>query len=147
KGPDAAQDRNGKMIARLIADVPLDARDDIVDRLRSNTRASRSTPNPQAPEGKMATVRIDVTLSNESLETDDTVSTPFKTGLTLSLNGLWLSLNLLLRGVLFLLPWVVLIVAIAWVIWKLSRRPAPPVVVPIIATAEGPASPPPPSAS
>jgi hypothetical protein len=148
KGPETAQSRSGKMIARVVADVPVDVRDDVVEKLKSHIRGSRSTPNPSAPEGKMATVRIDVTISNEALDTkDDTVATPFQSGISGTLGALWMSVRWLLTGILFVLPFAVVVVPVVWLMWKFWWKAEPQMVRPVVATAAGPVGSTPPPAS
>jgi hypothetical protein len=139
KGPTTAQERNGKVIARVIYDVPLPAKDAIVEKLKATgqVRASQSVPNPQAPEGKMALARIDVTFSNEVLvPREDTLTSQLRSGLAVSLRGLSWSVNLLVVGVLFVLPWVLLLAAAIWLVRRLWRQA--PAVQPAAAAAPTP---------
>ena len=59
------REASGKASARLVYDVPLAAADRLVQRFRESgqVRAFTSSRNPQAPEGKYATVHLDVTLA------------------------------------------------------------------------------------
>jgi anti-sigma factor RsiW len=123
------QERNGRVTARVIADVPLTAEAGLTARLKSAgvVRVQRVTRNPQAPEGKLAVARLDVTFSNEVLlPRDEGLLAQVRNGLSFSLRGLSLSVSWLIVGVLFLLPWVLLVYAVVWLLRRLWRpEPAP----------------------
>jgi hypothetical protein len=126
------QERNGRVTARVLIDVPLAAEAGLAAKLKSAgvVRVQRVTRNPQAPEGKLAVARLDVTLSNEVLlPRDEGLWAQVRNGLSFSLRGLSLSVSWLIVGVLFLLPWALLLYAVVWLFRRLWRaEPAPAAV-------------------
>src|SRR5207249_3442664 len=114
-----------RVIARVIFDVPLAVAPAVVERLKATgqVRASQSVPNPQAPEGKLAVARIDVTFQNVEVlvPRDDSLTTQTRNGLSFSLRGLSASVSFLIVGLLFVLPWVLLLVAALWLVRRLWR--------------------------
>jgi phosphopantetheinyl transferase len=134
KGPERVEERSGKVIARVHADVPASVAPAVLEKLKSQVRASQTIPNPQAPEGKLSVVRIEVTFSNPGalVPPDDSLLTQIRHGLSFSLRGLSLSLNVLIVGLLFVLPWLLVIFAIIWVfnrIWRSARPAVQPAMV------------------
>lgn len=77
-------------------------------------------------------MRFSVTLSNGALllPRDEGLWAQVRNGLSFSLRGLSLSLNFLIVGVLFVLPWLVLLGVMLWVVRRIWR----PVVVQAAAT-------------
>jgi hypothetical protein len=64
---NTSRDRNGHVTTKLIFEVPLSAAGSLTDRLKvaGVVRSFKSTRDPQATDGKYATARIEVTLSNQ----------------------------------------------------------------------------------
>jgi hypothetical protein len=83
----------------------------------------RNVPNRQAPEGKLAVARFDVTLANADLlvPPEEGLWAETRSGLVTSLRGLAKSVNYLIVGVLFVLPWLLVIGAVVWMIWRIWR--------------------------
>ena len=61
------RDRNGRVTAHLVYEVPLATAAGVVERFKAagTVRAFQSVRDPQAADGRFATARIHVTLSNE----------------------------------------------------------------------------------
>lgn len=122
-------ERNGQVTARVIVDVPLAASASLVEKVRSSghVRAHQLTQNQQAPAGKLAIARLDVTLSNADLlvPRDEGLWQHLRHGLSVSLRGLAVSAGWLIIGVLFVLPWLLLILAAVWLVRRLWRAKAP----------------------
>jgi hypothetical protein len=137
KGPLTASQQNGRVTARVVYDVPLAVAPAIVEKVKQvgKVRVSQEAPNPQAPDGKFAVARIEVTLTNAELlvPRDEGLWAQVQRGLSISFRGLSVSVSFLIIGVLFVLPWLVLIGAIVWI----ARRIWRPAVV--VQTATGPA--------
>ncbi len=140
------QEPNGRVSGRAIYDVPLSVAPTVVERLKASgqVRVQQTVRNPNAPEGKLAVARLDVTLSNELLvPSDETLWAQVRKGLSYSLRGLSLSVAYLIFGLLVLLPWALLIGAVVWVARRLTRgaeaTPVPVAVAPVAggATATG----------
>jgi hypothetical protein len=96
-------------------------------------------PNPQAPEGKLAIARIVVTFENAEVlvSRDDGLMAQVRSGLSSSLRGLFWSVNFLIIGLLFVLPWLLLIYAMVWLARRMWRPAvlAPAGMAPTEATA------------
>jgi hypothetical protein len=120
-------DRSGQYTVRIIADVPFASATAIAEQLRNlgRVRADQVAENQQAPSGRLAIARLDVTLSNELLVPhDEGLWSQLRYGLSVSLRGLALSAGWLIIGVLFVLPWLLLVLAAVWLIRRLFRSPA-----------------------
>jgi hypothetical protein len=126
-------ERNGRVTARAVYDVPLSAETGLVDRLKSvgHIRVHQLARDPQAPDGKLALARLDVTLSNAELlvPQDQGFWSHLRGGLSISLRGLFMSLSWLIVGVLFVLPWVVIVYVIVRLVRRLWGSPSPTTVV------------------
>jgi len=120
-GGDISQDQAGRVTAQTIVEVPIDKAASILDQLErmGRRRGKQVSFNQQVPEG-LARARIDVTFSNSaaSLGGEETSWDAIRRGLETSALGLRWSLQMLIIGICFVAPWVLVI----WGIWKLSRR-------------------------
>jgi P2-related tail formation protein len=111
---DAKLDRDagGRATARLVFEVPLAAAAGLVERLKGTgtVRAAQSARDPQATEGKYATARINVTLTNvESLVPDDAgLWAKVRRGLSISASVLLTSVTWVVFGLCVVLPWAVI---------------------------------------
>ena len=116
------QDRAGHVTARVVVDVPLDKADAIIDQLdrMGYRRGKQVSFDNSVPEGRFARARIDATFSNSSASLGGEESTwdALRHGLATSGRGLRWSLQYLIVGLCFVLPWVLLV----WLIWRLFRR-------------------------
>jgi hypothetical protein len=121
-------DRNGQMTAIVTYDVPLASAPALIEWVRNagNVRTHQMAQNQQAPSGKLAIARLDVTLSNSDLLVPRTegLGAQLRYGLSISLRGLALSAGWLLIGLLFVLPWALLVGAAVWLARRL-RGPGP----------------------
>jgi hypothetical protein len=121
-----ARERTGKVTAHLVYDVPLTAAPSVVEKIKSAgaVRLQQSTRDQQAPEGRYATARFDVTLSNTDLivPTDDGLWTQVRRGLTYSVSVLLMSVTWVVFGLCVVLPWGV----VGYGGYRLFRRFAPP---------------------
>jgi hypothetical protein len=127
---DAVQDSGGRVKVRVIYRVPLAAASGVAARVKSagQVRVNRLIPNPKAPEGKLAVAELDVTLSNAELlvPSEQGLWAQVRHGLSVSLRGLSWSASWLIVGLLFVLPWLLLIYAVVWLVRRMWRgRPAP----------------------
>ncbi len=122
-------ERSGRVTARVIYIVPLAAAPGVIEKIRDlgHVRVDERMLNQQAPTGKLAVARLDVTLSNELLvPQDQALWSQLRQGLSISLRGLAISAGWLLIGVLFVLPWVLVVLALLWLVRRLWRStPAP----------------------
>jgi len=86
-------------------------------------RVQSLEPHPKAPEGKLAVAELDVTLSNAELlvPSEQGLWAQVRHGLSVSLRGLSWSASWLIVGLLFVLPWLLLIYAAVWLARRLFR--------------------------
>jgi hypothetical protein len=122
-----SHERSGRVTAKLVYDVPLSAAPSLVDRVKGmgTVRVQQSGRNPQVPDSELATARIDVTLSNAELivAPDEGLWPSIRQGLMVSIKALSISLMCVIIGVLFVLPWALVIYAIYRVVMRLRRPP------------------------
>jgi hypothetical protein len=76
--------------------------------------------NPQAPQGKLARGRLEVTLADTSasLGGDETTWDAIRHGLAVSGQGLRWSAQMVVVGICFVAPWILAI----WIAWRLFTR-------------------------
>ena len=100
---------SGRVTAKLVYEVPLAAAASLAEQFKKTgtVREQQSVRDPQRPEGKFATARIDVTLKNEDkIVADDAgVWPPVKRGLKYSASVLLTSLTWVVFGLCVVLPW------------------------------------------
>lgn len=105
----SGRERNGKTTARLVYEVPLAAASGLVEKFKGagSVRVLNSARDPQAPEGKSATARIDITLSSVEgiVNSEDGLWTPVKKGLSYSAEVLLTSMTWVVFGLCVVLPW------------------------------------------
>jgi hypothetical protein len=128
KGPMSDHEPNGRVTALVLFEVPLAAGPALGEKLRNSgqVRMKKIVPNQQAPEGKLAVVHFLVTLANSEVlvPQDEGIIGNVRKGLSYSLRGLSVSVSVLIVGVLFVLPWLVLIAAGWWVVRRIWGRRA-----------------------
>jgi hypothetical protein len=126
QGPQVTEQRSGRMTVHITYDVPLAAAPGLVEQIKAFGRigVQQTVQDAQAPEGRLALARLDVTLSNgEQLVPGGTgLWEQVWRGLSFSLRGLSLSAMWLVVGVLFVLPWLVFLYAVVWLVRRLWRR-------------------------
>jgi hypothetical protein len=139
------RDRTGKVTVRAVYEVPLAAAAGLVEQFKKagTVRQSQSTRDPQAPDGKYATARIDVTLTGAEpiVGADDGLWPPVRKGLTYSASVLLTSVTWVVFGLCVVLPWAL----VGFGGYRLVRwmaRPAPaPAAVPVTTAPPPPATP------
>jgi glycine cleavage system regulatory protein len=121
-----ARERNGRVTAKLVFDVPLATAPGLVERFRAAgvVRAQQATRNLQVPAGKLALARLDVTLSNAELilPSEEGFWPQIRTGLKTSLLAIAWSLTVVIVGVCFVLPWVLVLYGLYLLVSRLRRR-------------------------
>jgi hypothetical protein len=124
-------EKNGQVTARVVFDVPLSAAASLAEKFKAagHVRVDEVSEDPAAPEGRLALGRLVVTLSNTPLlvPTDQGLWSQIRGGLAFSLRGLSISASWLVVGLLFVLPWllvlyVVLLLVRRW--WRGAAVPA-----------------------
>jgi hypothetical protein len=122
------RERNGRVITRLLLDVPLKAAPAFVERIKAagTLRTQQSSRDPQGPEGDLATARLDVTLSNTELivPSDQGLWPRVRQGLATSFLALSWSLTAVIVGLFFVLPWALVLYVLYRLVARLRRRPA-----------------------
>lgn len=119
-----SQDAGGRLRAHVTYDVPASAAGGLLERFKGlgQARVQMVSHNRQAPDGKLATARFDVTLTSELLvPADEGLWPQVRKGLSYSLRGLTLSVSWLIFAVLVLLPWALLLGGVAWLFRRLFR--------------------------
>jgi hypothetical protein len=120
-----AHERAGRVTARLVYDVPLAAAPSLVEKFKGAgvVRVQQSSRDPQAPDGRFATARLDVTLSNADLivPKDDGLWPQVRRGLSVSVAVLLMSVTWVVFGLCVVLPWAV----VGYGGYRLFRRLAP----------------------
>jgi hypothetical protein len=129
------KDRDGRGIGRVTVDVPLDKSGAIVSsaRERGTLRAIDATKDLQVPPGQLARARVDDTFvtADTLVAPERGLHTSVRRGLATSLSGLMWSLQLIVIGVCFVLPWAVVLYAI----WRLMKRRRAAVTAPVASPA------------
>jgi ACT domain-containing protein len=119
---DISQDQNGRSVAHVIVEVPLSQADILSDQIESwgHRRSRQVNHNAQAPKGKLARGRLEVTLADAAtgLGGEETTSDAIRNGLAVSGQGLRWSVQMLVIGGCIVLPWI----AVLWVGWRLLKR-------------------------
>ena len=125
------KERNGQVSARVVFDVPLNDAAALAEKFKNagHVRIHQVTSDPHAPEGKLAIGRLVVTLSNTPLlvPSDQGLWSQVRGGLAFSLRGLSISASWLIVGLLFVLPWVLVLYAVVWLgrrLWRTEAVPA-----------------------
>ena len=113
---------SGRITATLLFNVPLAAKDELVRKFKGfgKVRDSKSSSNPQAPETKLATVHLDVILTNlpPIVPSDEGMWPQIRTSLSYSFRMLSLSLMFIVFGLSVVLPWALVL----WVVVKLVKK-------------------------
>jgi autotransporter-associated beta strand protein len=120
---------NGQASGKLAVDVPAGQANAVIDQARQlgSVRAVRASQNPQVPGGSLSRARIEVTLVTPDtlVEPGTGVWATIRNGLATSVTGLLWSLRLIVIGLCFVLPWV-LILAIGWRLVRRRNKSAAP---------------------
>ena len=108
-----AHEPSGKTTAKLVYDLPLAAASGLIEKLKTagTVRVNQTSRDPKATDGKFASARIEVTLSNTDLllPKDDGVWHQVRKGLALSATTLLASLTGLVFALCVVLPWMIVV--------------------------------------
>ncbi len=124
--------RDGRVIATLLFNVPLGAKEELVRKFKAfgdgKLRESKSSSNLQAAETKLATVHLDVILTNLApiVPSDEGIAPALRNSMSKAFFALTWSVVWIFFGLAVVLPWA-LIVWIAFKIVKkiIGKTPAP----------------------
>ncbi len=114
----------GRVTAHIILDTYVSATNTVlndIDNLGGLQKNYQETRNAQAPETKTFTKeRIDLQLTSRSLivQPDQGLGSSFRAALTSAAGALFLALYYILTGLLFLVPFTIIV----WPIWTLHKR-------------------------
>jgi uncharacterized membrane protein len=138
----SSHERAGRDSARLVYDMPLSAASSLVEKFKAAgaVRAQHSARDLQAPDGRFATARIDVTLANIDpiVAKDDGLWPQVRRGLSFSVTVLLTSVTWIVFGLCVVLPWAV----VGYGGYRLFKRLAPSSASPPVAPAPVPPTPP-----
>jgi hypothetical protein len=136
------RESSGKTTAKLTIEVPFSSAQEMVAKFKSvgTVHVYQSKDDPQAPNGKFATARLEITLTNAEgiVPEDDGVWTQVKKGLSYSALALLKSVGWVVFGLCVVLPWAV----IGFAGYRVVRR----AVTPPATSASTPVAPPEPPA-
>jgi glycine cleavage system regulatory protein len=112
--------------AKVVYDVPLSAADALVDKIKAHGQVRRQVVElkTDAPDGKLALARITVGLGTADLliPQEEGFWAQVRHGLSVSLRGLSISAGWLIVGLLFVLPWIIVLWLVVLGIRKLWWR-------------------------
>ncbi len=108
-----AHEPSGKTTAKLVYDLPLAAASGLIEKLKTagTVRVNQTSRDPKATDGKFASARIEVTLSNTDLllPKDDGVWHQVRKGVAFSATALLASLTWLIFALCVVLPWMIVV--------------------------------------
>jgi glycine cleavage system regulatory protein len=116
-----SQDANGRTVAQLSVEVPLDKADALIDvaKGQGKVRTAESSKNTQVPDGPLARARLNLTIGTGEtiVAAADGFWPRLRGGLSTSVNGLLWSFELIVIGLCLVGPWALLI----WGGWRFLR--------------------------
>jgi hypothetical protein len=117
-----SRESDGRSAARMVLDIPLGKASQMIDQIKSlgEVRTERSTRNAQVPEGSLSRARIEVALATPQaiVSGEKSIWGSIRDGLGTSFAGLMWSLQILVVGLCFVVPWGLVL----WGAWKLVKR-------------------------
>jgi hypothetical protein len=117
-----SREPNGRVMAKVVADVPLGRSMEMVRRTRDQglVQFRRDARDEAVPQGTLARARVDVTLANEELivEGGQGLGERIREGLRTSVTGLLWSVQLIVIGLLLVAPWALIV----YFGWRIARR-------------------------
>ena len=132
------RESSGRTTAKLGYELPLASAASVVQQFKSegNVHVSQTTQDPQAPNGKFATAKLEVTLTNAEaiVAADDGLWPQVRRGLTNSLSALLKSVSYVVFGLFAVLPWAV-IGFLGYRVIRQTVRPTPSAAAPATSTA------------
>jgi hypothetical protein len=121
-----SHDPSGHVSARLVFDVPLAAAPGLVEKLKSagKVRAQQTRRSRQAAEGELALARLEVTLGSQDrlVPRDEGLWTQVRKGLATSFVAISWSVVVVVIGLCFVLPWIVVLYAAYLIVRRVRRR-------------------------
>lgn len=122
-----SQERGGQTIGKLVVEVPLAKSLELITHAKSqgSVRMVQSTKDAQGVDVSLARARVDMTFATSAglVAPDQGLWSTIRRGLATSMTGLMWSLQLIIIGLCFVGPWVI-VIALIWKVIK-RRRNAP----------------------
>lgn len=113
EGSQKTRSSSGQVLGKMIIEVPLAKAPEVHLAVAGLGRelSSQHSDNPNVPETSLTRARFQVTMATEDpiVGADSGVWAAIKSGLSTSARGLFFSLQWIVVGVLFVVPWVLLI--------------------------------------
>jgi hypothetical protein len=117
-----SKEPTGRTIARLLLEIPLAKANTVIDQLKSvgAARVERESIDSQVPEGKLSHARIEATLATPDaiVAADQGFWGSIRRGLSTSAAGLLWSLQVIIVGLCFVVPWALML----WGAWRVFKR-------------------------
>ncbi len=121
---NVANDRSGRVTAKLVYDVPLSSAAGVIEKAKAAgvVRVQQTGRDQSATDGKFATARLDIVISNADLivPKDDGVWPQVRKGLAMSASALLSSLSWVIVGLCVVLPWML----VGFIGYRVVRRAA-----------------------
>lgn len=117
------KEANGRTSARFVLDVPVRNTMNMLTAirdLRGEEKVHQTIKNANAPDSRYSVERIELTLASRDqiISNDKGFGSTIRAALGASAAALLYSLYLVVTGVLFIGPWVLIL----WIVWRLFKR-------------------------
>jgi|GEM_PF-1458749 len=117
------KEANGRTTARFVLDVPVRNTMNMLTAirdLRGEEKVHQTIKNANAPDSRYSVERIELTLASRDqiISNDKGFGSTIRAALGASAAALLYSLYLVVTGVLFIGPWVLIL----WIVWRLFKR-------------------------
>jgi hypothetical protein len=120
-----SRETNGRVMAKVVADVPLGRAMEMVAKTRGEGRVQfrRDGRDENVPAGSLSRYRVEATLANEELivESGQGLGARIREGVRTSVTGLLWSVQLIVIGLFLVAPWALVV----WFAWRVIRRGRP----------------------
>ena len=118
-----SKEPNGRVIGHLVIDVPVTSAMTVLTKIHDlggNEKVNQVVKNMQVPDTRFAKERIDITLTSKDalVDRDKGLGSTLRAALGSAAAALLWSLYLIITGVLFIGPWLL----IAWIMWRIFKR-------------------------
>jgi hypothetical protein len=121
-GPMKKRLANGKLEADITYNVPLISAGGLVESFKKEgvVVGQNEGKNPKAPEGKLALAQIQIKLFDAEplMPSDEGFGAQLRSGMSLGLRGLSLTISYLLLAIVLVGPWLLVV----WIAYRLIRR-------------------------
>lgn len=120
------KEESGRVTGRIVIEVPVSAAPAVInhiDALGGKEKINQVVKNSTVPETRFAKERFELSLASPAslVGPDKGFSGTVRAALSSSAAALFFSLYLIITGVLFVGPWIVIV----WILWRLFKRRRP----------------------